>query len=183
MKVILGISGASGAIYGIRLLEQLNAAGVETHLIISKWGIETIKYETEYKLEDVMNMADYHYDINNMMAAVSSGSFRHHGMIIAPCSMKTLSSISNSSNDNLIARAADVTLKERRKLVLMVRETPLNTIHLQNMLNLSSIGAVILPPTPAFYHHPKTIDEIINHTVSRMMDQLDINNDLVTRWG
>ncbi|OLO25298.1 phenolic acid decarboxylase subunit B [Alkalihalophilus pseudofirmus] len=182
MKIIVGISGATGAIYGIRILEALKQAGVETHLIISSWAEKTISLETEYKISDVISLADYHYSAKNQAARISSGSFITDGMIIAPCSMKSLASISYGFADNLISRVADVTLKEKRKLVLLPREAPLHEIHLENMLRLSKMGASIVPPMPAFYNHPQTIDDIVNHTVSRTLDQLSIENNFTKRW-
>lgn len=182
MKIVVGITGASGAIYGIRLVEALKSEGVETHVIISKWAEKTIACETAYDVPSVIAMADCCYDIDNMAAAVSSGSFGHDGMVIAPCSMKTLSAIACGYADNLISRAADVTLKERRKLILMTRETPLSMIHLQNMMTVTRAGAMIVPPMPAFYNQPRTLDDIINHSVSRVLDYLNIPNDMTKRW-
>lgn len=182
MRLVVGISGATGAIYGIRLLEALSELEVETHLVISKWAEKTISIETDYRVEDVKKLATKVYHASNQAALISSGSFITEGMIIAPCSMKTLSSISYGLADNLLTRAADVVLKEKRKLVLLPREAPLNSIHLENMLRLSNMGAVILPPMPAFYNHPKTVDDIINHTVARTLDQFNLNNNLTKRW-
>jgi flavin prenyltransferase len=174
MKLIVGITGATGVIYGVKLLEQLRVAGVETHLVISRWGARTLLHETPYTKEQVEAMADVVHASGDMGAAISSGSFRADGMIVAPCSAKTLASIAHGYGDNLIHRAADVTLKERRRLVLAVREAPLSDIHLENMLKLSRMGAVILPPLPAFYNHPRTLDDIVMHTVSRMLDQFGL---------
>lgn len=182
MKMIVGITGATGAIYGIRLLEELKKIGVETHLVLSKWAEATIKLETFYLIKDVQNMADYVYSSDNLAAIISSGSFITDGMVIAPCSMKTISAISHGYSDNLITRAADVMLKENRKLVLVARETPLNQIHLENLLRLSKMGAVILPPMPAFYNHPKSVNDIVDHTVSRVLDQFSIKNEMTKRW-
>jgi 4-hydroxy-3-polyprenylbenzoate decarboxylase len=182
MRIVVAISGASGAIYGIKLLEALNKVGVETNLIISDWGKKTIEIETTYSVDEVIAMAHVYYDLYNLGAAVSSGSFRHQGMVVAPCSMKTLSGIANGMENNLIIRAAGVTLKEQRKLVLMPRETPLTPIHLENMLKLSRIGVAIMPPVPALYNKPQTIDDIVNHTVARALDHLDIDNELTKRW-
>lgn len=182
MRIIVGITGASGAIYGIRMLEALNDAGFEVHLILSSWAEKTIAIETDYKIEEVRSLATPVYSASNQAAIISSGSFNTDGMIIAPCSMKSLAAISHGYADNLISRAADVVLKERRKLVLIPRETPLNAIHLENMLRLSQLGATILPPIPAFYNHPKTVTDIVNHTVSRTLDQFGIDNSLTKRW-
>ena len=183
-RLIIGITGASGAIYGIRLLEVLSSRNdVQTHLIISEAAEQTIKYETAWPLKKIRALATCSYEITDIGAAVSSGSFRRHGMIIAPCSMKTLSAVTNSYADNLIARAADVTLKEGGKLILLVRETPLHLGHLKNMVAAAEIGAVILPPLPAFYHRPKTIDDIVDQTVGKVLDLLEIEHSLYTRWG
>ncbi len=182
-KIIVGISGASGAVYGIRLLEVLQSSReIETHLILSAHAGDIIKYETRYSLADVRQLADQIHAIDNLGSALSSGSFLTEGMIIAPCSMKTLSGIANSSNDNLLVRAADVCLKEGRKLVLVPRETPLHLGHLELMARVARYGAVLLPPVPAFYHQPETIDDIINHTVGKMLDNFGIEHDLFKRW-
>jgi 4-hydroxy-3-polyprenylbenzoate decarboxylase len=182
MKVIVGISGATGPIYGIRLLEELRNLGVETHLVLSKWAETTIKVETSYTVEDVKSLATFVHSSSNQAAIISSGSFLTDGMIIAPCSMKTLSAISYGYTDNLIVRAADVVLKEKRRLVIVPREAPLNEIHLENMLRLAKMGTIILPPMPAFYNKPKSVDDIVNHTVSRILDQFRIENDITKRW-
>jgi 4-hydroxy-3-polyprenylbenzoate decarboxylase len=182
-KLLVAISGASGAIYGIRLLEILRQQNIESHLIISKAAYLTIRHETSYSLEQVKNMADYYYNVSDISAKVSSGSFSLLGMIIAPCSMRTLAAIATSMEDNLISRAASVTLKERRKLVLMVRETPLHTGHIENMLKISNYGGIIAPPVPAFYDTPKNLDDIINHSVSRVLDIFNINTGLINRWN
>jgi 4-hydroxy-3-polyprenylbenzoate decarboxylase len=182
MKIVVGISGASGAIYGIRLLEALYKVNVESHLILSKTAIQTIEYETEYKIEQVKEMATCVYDNGDLGAAVSSGSFKVDGMVVAPCSIKTLSGIANSYNTELLTRAADVTLKERRKLVLMVRETPLHLGHLKQMTEVTRMGGVILPPMPSFYHLPKTVDDIINQTVQKILDQFGVEANLFKRW-
>jgi len=183
MKVIVGITGATGAIYGVRLLERLRDAGVETHLVISRWGARTLVHETPYSREQVEALAAITYPPGDMGAAISSGSFRTDGMIIAPCSAKTLAAIAHGFGDNLIHRAADVVLKERRRLVLLVREAPLSDIHLENMLKLSRMGAVMLPPLPAFYNHPRTIDDLVDHTVSRVLDQFGLETSGVERWA
>ncbi|NWJ25447.1 non-oxidative hydroxyarylic acid decarboxylases subunit B [Rhizobium sp. RM] len=182
MKIVVGITGATGAILGIRVLEALRMLGVETHLIVSKWARVTIQTETPHSLEHVLSLADKVYNERDQAAAVSSGSFRTNGMIIVPCSMKTLAAIRSGFAEDLIARAADVVLKERRRLVLVPREAPLNAIHLENMLALTNAGAQMLPPMPAFYNHPKSIDDIIDHVVSRILDQFDLDNDLTKRW-
>ena len=184
MRLIIGISGASGVIYGIRLLEVLSSVnGIETHLIISEAAMVTMAIESCYRIAELNSMASYAYEINNLSASVASGSYPVDGMIVAPCSIKTLSAIANSYNDNLLVRAADVTLKERRKLVLIVRETPLHEGHLDLMLRVTRMGGVIMPPVPAFYHMPKTIDEIIYQTVGKALDQFSIDAHLFNRWG
>ena len=182
-RLIVGISGATGIIYGVRLLERLRDAHVETHLVISRWGARTLLHETPYSREHVEALADVAYAPADMGAAISSGSFRTDGMVIAPCSAKTLAAIAHGFGENLVHRAADVVLKERRKLVLVVREAPLSDIHLQNMLTLSRMGAVVLPPVPAFYNHPRTVDEIVDHTVGRILDQFGIEVSGVPRWS
>ena len=182
-RVVVGITGATGVVYGIRLLERLREAGVETHLIISRWGARTLLHEAGRSREQVEALASVVYAPNDMGAAISSGSFQTTGMIVAPCSARTLAAIAHGFDDNLIHRAADVALKERRKLVLTVREAPLSDIHLENMLKLSRMGAVILPPMPAFYHHPQTIDDLIDYTVARMLDQFAIEVPGVPRWS
>jgi flavin prenyltransferase len=183
LRLIVGITGATGSIFGVRLLEALRESGVETHLIVSKWGAHTLAEETSYSLDRVRQMAAYSYPASDQGAAVSSGSFLTSGMVVAPCSARTLAAIASGQGDNLIHRAADVTLKERRKLVLLVRETPLNEIHLENMLKLSRMGAVILPPVPAFYNHPPSIEAMVDHVVMRTLDQFGIHTDLAGRWG
>lgn len=181
-KVIVAISGASGAVYGIRLLEVLKQCDILTHLIISKSAHLTITQETKYSVEYIRGLANYNYNQGDISARISSGSFQTIGMIIAPCSMKTMASIACGIEDNLISRAASVVLKERRKLVLMTRETPLHSGHLENMLKLSNYGAIIAPPVPAFYNTPQTIDDLINHSVTRILDLFDIETNLITRW-
>ena len=182
-KLTVGISGATGAIYGIRLLEALSKSDVEIHLIITEAAENTILMETDWKVEDVKSLAKVSYDIKNLGADVSSGSFLSEGMVIIPCSIKSLSGIANSFNENLLIRAADVTLKERRKLVLVVRETPLHLGHIELMLQASRMGAILLPPVPAFYFIPKTIDDLINHTVGKVLDLFGLNHHLFSRWG
>jgi 4-hydroxy-3-polyprenylbenzoate decarboxylase len=183
MLLIIGITGASGAIYGIRLLEVLAAnKDVETHLIISPAGEEIIRHETDWTLEQVRALADFCYDIDDIGSRLSSGSFKRDGMVIAPCSMKTLSALANSYADNLIARAADIALKERKRLVLLARETPLHLGYLRNMVKLTEMGAIIFPPVPAFYHKPQKIQDLIDYTTGRILDIFDIEHDLFTRW-
>jgi len=182
MKLIIGMTGATGAIFGIRLLEVLKKAEVETHLVMSHWAGETIQTETTYTVNEVENLADFHYSYKDLGARISSGSFPIDGMIVAPCSMKTLATIRMGLADNLITRAADVILKERKKLLLMTRETPLNDIHLENMLSLSRMGTMIFPPMPAFYNQPETIDDMVNHIVYRAIDQFGINLPEAKRW-
>ncbi|HIE5619136.1 TPA: UbiX family flavin prenyltransferase [Enterobacter hormaechei] len=184
-RLIVGISGASGAIYGIRLLQVLrDVAGVETHLVMSQAARQTLSLETDFSLRDVQALSDVVHDARDIAASISSGSFKTAGMVILPCSIKTLSGIVNSYTDTLVTRAADVVLKERRPLVLCVRETPLHLGHLRLMTQAAELGAVIMPPVPAFYHRPQTLDDVINQTVNRVLDQFDIDlpEDLFTRW-
>jgi flavin prenyltransferase len=183
VRIIIGITGATGTIYGVRLLERLRESGVETHLVISRWGSRTLLHETPYTREHVEAMATVAYAPGDMGASISSGSFRTDGMIIAPCSAKSLAAIAHGFGENLIHRAADVVLKERRRLVLAVREAPFSDIHLENMLKLSRMGAVVLPPLPAFYNHPRTIDDLVDHSVSRMLDQFGLETSGVERWA
>jgi len=182
-RLVVGITGATGAIYGIRLLEFLSKSDVETHLVISDSAEKTIRMETHWTLEQVKALATVTYHMEDVGADISSGSFHAEGMVVIPCSIKSLSAIANSYNENLLIRAADVALKERRKLVLVVRETPLHRGHLSLMLNVADAGAVILPPIPAFYFLPKTLDDIINHTVGRVLDVFGIDHRLFNRWG
>ena len=184
-RLIVGISGASGAIYGVRLLQVLrDVAGVEAHLVMSQAARQTLSLETDLSLRDVQALADVVHDARDIAASISSGSFKTAGMVILPCSIKTLSGIVNSYTDTLVTRAADVVLKERRPLVLCVRETPLHLGHLRLMTQAAELGAVIMPPVPAFYHRPQTLDDVINQTVNRVLDQFDIDlpKDLFTRW-
>ncbi len=183
MKLIIGITGSTGAIYGIRMLEALKKLNVETHLIMSEWAEKCISMETEYTIDYVKSLATNTSNEKNMASSVSSGTHRVDGMIIAPCSMKTLSAIANGYDNTLIARAAGVTIKESRKLILMARETPLSAIHLENMLKLSRLGVVILPPVTEFYTKPKSINDIVNHGVGKCLDQFNIEHDLYHRWG
>lgn len=182
-RLVVAITGATGAIYGVRVLQLLREAGVETHLVISRWGARTLLHETSWSREQVEALASATYAPADMGAVISSGSFRTDGMIVAPCSAKTLAAIALGYGDNLLHRAADVVLKERRKLVLAVREAPLSDIHLENMLKASRAGAVILPPMPAFYQRPSTIDDIVDHTVARMLDQFGLEAPGTARWS
>lgn len=182
MKIVVAITGATGAIYGIRLLQALRTAGVATELIISKWARVTIEQETGFTSGEVAAMADVVHSSGDVSASISSGSFRVDGMVICPCSMKTLAGIRAGYSDNLVLRAADITLKERRRLVLVARESPLSEIHLENMLALCRMGVVILPPMPAFYNKPESIDDIVNHTVARILDSVGVDNNLSQRW-
>ena len=181
-KIVIGFSGASGIIYGIRLLEILHSINIQTYLIISEWAKKNIEIETDKTLEYVKSLSSVNYDNFRLDASVSSGSFLHDGMVIVPCSMKSLSSIANGYDDTLISRAASVTLKESRKLIIVPRETPLSRIHLENMVKLQEAGAIILPAMPGFYHKPSTIEEIIDHLVGEILDQLNIKHDLFKRW-
>lgn len=182
-RLIVGISGATGAIYGVRLLEVLSKIeDIETHLVLTKAAKMTIQVETPFSVKDVEAMADVVHDVNNVGASISSGSFRTEGMVIAPCSMKSMGGIAHSLGGDLLVRAADVVLKERKKLVLVVRETPLHLGHLEAMVTLTRMGAVIFPPVPAFYHRPKTLDDVINQTATRILDQFNIDVELFRRW-
>lgn len=184
-RLSVGLSGASGAIYGVRLLQVLrDVAEVETHLVMSQAARQTLSLETDLSLRDVQALADVVHDARDIAASISSGSFKTAGMVILPCSIKTLSGIVNSYTDTLVTRAADVVLKERRPLVLCVRETPLHLGHLRLMTQAAELGAVIMPPVPAFYHRPASLDDVINQTVNRVLDQFDIHlpEDLFTRW-
>jgi 4-hydroxy-3-polyprenylbenzoate decarboxylase len=182
-RLVVGITGATGAIYGIRLLEYLTKSDVETHLVVSRSAEKTISMETSWTLEQVKALATVTYNMEDVGADISSGSFHTEGMAVIPCSIKSLSAIANSYNENLLVRAADVTLKERRKLVLVVRETPFHRGHLSLMLNVADAGGVILPPIPAFYFLPKTMDDLINHTVGRVLDVFGMEHSLFNRWG
>lgn len=183
MRIILGITGASGVIYGIRLLEALKELKVETDLIVSDWAQETLKVETNYQLEALRALATKNYLYNDLSASISSGSWLTDGMVIAPCSMKTLAAVANGYSSNLIERAADVTIKEGRKLILVVRETPLSPIHLENMLKLARLGVVIMPPVPGFYAKPQSIEDLIAFQTGKIMDQLGIKHQLYSRWN
>jgi 4-hydroxy-3-polyprenylbenzoate decarboxylase len=181
-RLVVGITGASGSIYGVRLLERVREAGVESHLIVSRWGARTLTHETRYGVDQVRRLADVVYPAADQGAAVSSGSFQTMGMVVVPCSVKTLGQIATCTGESLIPRAADVVLKERRRLVLCVRESPLHEIHLQHMLTLTRMGAVIAPPLPAFYNHPRTVDEIVDYTVTRLLDLFGIDTPGAPRW-
>ena len=181
-RLIVGISGASGTVYGVRLLEILRHAEIETHLVMSKSAEMTLAYETDLKPKDVRALASVHYPNADIGAAISSGSFPTMGMVIAPCSIRTMSEIACGVTASLLSRAADVVLKERRRLVLAIRETPLHVGHLRNMTTLAEIGAVVAPIVPAFYNRPKTVDDIINHTVGRLLDLFDIDSGTAHRW-
>jgi 4-hydroxy-3-polyprenylbenzoate decarboxylase len=181
-RLIVGISGASGIIYGIRTLEYLRRAGIETHLVMSKAAEMTLVYETDLKVKDVRAMADVYHAMTNIGASISSGSFRTAGMIIVPCSVRTMGEIATGVTSSLMSRAADVVLKERRRLVLAFRETPLHGGHLRTMAQLSDMGAIIAPVVPAFYTRPKTLDDIIDHTVGRLLDLFDLDIGVVKRW-
>jgi 4-hydroxy-3-polyprenylbenzoate decarboxylase len=179
---VVGITGATGTIYGIRLLQVLQGTEVETHLVMSRWAGRTLVHETDLTVEGVRRLATRSYPENDQGAAPSSGSFLSLGMVVAPCSMRSLAAIALGQGDTLVHRAADVALKERRRLVLMVRETPFHEVHLQHMLTLTRLGAVIAPPLPAFYGHPRTVDDLVNHSVQRVLDLFGIHLDVAERW-
>jgi flavin prenyltransferase len=181
-RLIVGITGASGTVFGIKLLERLQSSGIETHLVLSQWAARTLVHETSYTVQQVQELASERYAIGDVGAAIASGSFVTMGMVIVPCSMRTLGCIAHGVGDNLIHRAADVVLKERRTLVLAVREAPLSEIHLENMLKLARMGVSICPPTPAFYNHPQTIDEMVAYSVTRLLDQFGVHVD-ADRWA
>ncbi len=182
-RLIVGISGASGFVYGVRLLQMLQPLDVETHLVLSKSAQVTMAYETDWKLADVLALADRHHRNDDLAACISSGSYRTLGMVIAPCSMRTLAAIAHGLSDNLVSRAADVVLKERRRLVLLARETPLNLAHLRNMVAVTEMGAIVCPPVPAFYSRPQTVEQLVDHTVGRVLDLYGIEHrGIVVRW-
>ncbi|MEM1538601.1 MAG: UbiX family flavin prenyltransferase [Candidatus Nezhaarchaeales archaeon] len=183
MRIVVGISGASGIIYGVRLLQALKELNVEVHLTMTNLAVKIAKLEEDIDREDIVKLAAYYYDVDDLTAPIASGSFTHDGMVIAPCSMKTLAGIANGYADNLLLRAADVTLKEGRKLILVPRETPLSVIHLRNMLTLAEAGVIILPAMPAFYGRPKSIKDLVDYVVGRVLDQLKIRHKLYERWG
>lgn len=182
-RIVVGMTGASGVIIGVRTLAALSNAGIETHLVVSKWGQKTLEHETSYRIEDVRALASQYYSPGDLAAAISSGSFRTDGMVIVPCSVRTLSAIAVGAGDHLIHRAADVVLKEGLPLVLVIRETPLSSIHLTNMLRLSRMGVIIMPPVPAFYNHPASIDEMVDHISGRIVDQLGVESGVARRWS
>ncbi|MBS0526316.1 MAG: UbiX family flavin prenyltransferase [Proteobacteria bacterium] len=182
-RLIVGISGASGVIYGVRLLQALGELPVETHLVMTRTAEVALAHETEFKVEDVRRLADVAFRIDDLAAAISSGSYRTIGMIVAPCSMRSLGEIAHGITSNLLTRAADVVLKERRRLVLVARETPLHAIHLRNMTTLAEMGAIIAPPVPAFYNRPRTLDDVVDHTVGRLLDLFDLDTGKVKRWS
>jgi 4-hydroxy-3-polyprenylbenzoate decarboxylase len=182
-RMIIGISGATGVIYGVRLLQVLKQQGIETHLVVTKAGEMTRAYETDLSMRQLRDLADVWYPITDVGAAISSGSFRTMGMIIAPCSIRTMSEIAHGISSNLVTRAADVVLKERRRLVLMLRETPLTASHIKSMLAVTQSGGIIAPPVPAFYIRPQTIEDLIDHAVGRVLDLFDIEMEGVRRWG
>jgi 4-hydroxy-3-polyprenylbenzoate decarboxylase len=181
-RIVVGISGASGIIYGVRVLKTLSELGIETHLVMTQAAVKNLMIETRYRVDELESMASHVYDVEDIGAPIAS-SFRVDGMVIAPCSIKTLSAIANSYNHNLLVRAADVMLKERRRLVLLVRETPLHRGHLELMSKVTKMGGIIMPPVPAFYHLPKTIEDLINQTVGKVLDLFQINHHLFERWG
>ncbi|MHC1600769.1 MAG: UbiX family flavin prenyltransferase [Candidatus Nezhaarchaeales archaeon] len=182
MKIVIAITGASGVIYGVRLIEYLHATGHEVHLILTKAGIKVLKHELNIEVDDLKNKCTKMYSEDDIDAAPSSGSFHFDAMVIVPCSMKTLALIAHGLSNNLVARAADVTLKERRKLIVVTRETPLNRIHILNMLRVNDMGGIVLPACPAFYHKPKSLDDIINYVIGKILDQLKIEHNLFSRW-
>ncbi len=182
-RIVVGISGASGAVYGIRLLETLSKLNVETHLVITEAAQKTILLETDWKVEEVKSLAKAAYDIGDLGANIASGSFQSEGMVVVPCSIKSLSAIANSFSENLLVRAADVMVKERRQLVIAVRETPLHRGHLELLLKVSDLGATVFPLIPGFYFQPKSIDDLINHMVGKVLDLFQINHNLFKRWG
>jgi len=181
-RIIVGMTGSTGAIFGVRFLEALKHSEVETHLVISKWAQRTIEHETNYTIEQVRSLAAVVHSQGDMGATISSGSFLTEGMVVVPCSVRTLGGIANGYGEHLVHRAADVVLKERRRLVLVVRETPLSEVHLENMLKLSRMGVTMLPPMPAFYNHPQSIDDVVNHIVGRVLDQFGIPAPFEKRW-
>ena len=182
-RLIVGISGASGVIYGVRLLQALKRLPVETHLVMTRTAEVALAHETDLKVSDVRRLADVAFRIDDLAAAISSGSYRTIGMIVAPCSMRSLGEIAHGITSNLLTRAADVVLKERRRLVLVARETPLHAIHLRNMVTLAEMGAIIAPPVPAFYNRPKTLNDVIDHTVGRVLDLFDLDTGKMKRWS
>ena len=181
-NIVVGITGASGVIYGVRILEVLSKLGMETHLIITQAGFKNLEIETNYTKDKIESLASHVYDEKDLTACLASGSFKVDGMVVAPCSIKTLSAIANSYSSNLLVRAADVTLKERRRLVLLVRETPLHEGHLELMIKVTRMGGIVMPPMPAFYHHPKAIEDLIDQTIGKVLDLFSIDAKLFRRW-
>lgn len=182
MKLIVGLSGASGSILGVRLLEILREHNVETHLVVSKWAQQTLEHETDVTIDSVRSLASYHYAVGDLGAAISSGSFATSGMVVVPCSMRSVAAIAHGYSNNLLLRAAEVTIKEKRPLVLVPREAPLSQIHLENLLKLSHMGITILPPMPAFYHRPQTVEDIVDDITARILDQFSVAPDFGRRW-
>ena len=182
-SIVIGITGASSVIYGVKILEGLSKLGIETHLIITRAGLKNLEIEASDSINGLKSMASHVYDEGDLSAPLASGSFKVDGMVVAPCSIKTLSAIANSYSHNLLVRAADVMLKERRRLVLLVRETPLHEGHLELMLKVTRMGGIVMPPIPAFYHHPKTIEDLINQTIGKVLDLFSIDAKLFRRWG
>jgi 4-hydroxy-3-polyprenylbenzoate decarboxylase len=182
-RLIIGISGASGVIYGVRLLQALRELPIESHLVMTRTAEVTLAHETDFKVKDVKALADVVHNPTDLAASISSGSFRTLGMVVAPCSMRSLGEIATGISTSLLSRAADVVLKERRKLVLMVRETPLHAVHLRNMVTVAELGAIVAPAMPAFYSRPATVDDIVNHSVGRVLDLFDLDAGMVKRWG
>ena len=183
MRLVVAVTGATGSVYAVRLLQALQATETEVHLILSMWAKETLRLETSYTEADLHALAARSYEASDLAAPLSSGSYLHQGMVVIPCSMKTMAAIAHGYDDNLIARAADVTIKEGRSLIVVPRETPINASHLENMQALSRMGVVIMPPMPAFYSHPRTIDDLINQFIGRVLDRLGVQHDLAERWG
>lgn len=181
-KIIVGISGASGATYGIIMLKTLKTLGIESHLVVTKAGKLSIEHETDYKLDDVISLSDHYYNNNDISAKIASGSFLHDGMIIAPCTVKTMSEVATGCTGSLISRAADVTLKDRRKLILLFRETPLHLGHINSMKTITEMGGIVMPTVTTFYNNPKSINDMVMHTVARVLDVLCIENNLIERW-
>ena len=181
-RLVVGMTGATGVVFGVRLLEALRTTEVETHLIVSKWAQQNLAHETDYDMDAVRKLADVVHPTGDMAASLSSGSFVTDGMVVIPCSVSSLAAIAQGTASHLVHRAADVTMKEGRKLVLVVRETPLSPIHLENMLRLSRLGVTIQPPVPAFYNHPQSIGDIVDHTVARVLDQFGVRVDFAQRW-
>lgn len=181
-RIVVGISGATGVVYGVRLLEALREAGVETHLVVTRPGLMTLRYETDLTREDLFALADVVHPIGDVGASIASGSFPTLGMVVAPCSVKSAAEIASGATQTLLTRAADVTLKERRRLILLVRESPLHTGHLRTLTAASEIGAIVMPPVPAFYPRPNTLEEVVDHTVGRVLDLFGVGHELITRW-